>query len=76
MKVEVIDFSGWSAETTEPIPPRGDKHHLAYYWEAGHFKKSFLQNAGFVEDLFAADGEVKEERAAISGMMRLPSQSS
>ncbi len=39
MKVEVIDFSGWSAETTEPIPPRGDKHHLAYYWEAGHFKK-------------------------------------
>ena len=37
---------------------------------------SFLQNAGFVEDLFAADGEVKEERAAISGMMRLPSQSS
>jgi hypothetical protein len=39
MKVEVIDFSGLSAETSEPIPPRGDKRHLAYYWEAGHFKK-------------------------------------
>ena len=39
MKVELIDFSGFSAETSEPIPVRGDKTHLAYYWEAGHFKK-------------------------------------
>lgn len=39
MKVELIDFSGFSAETSEPIPVRGDKTHLAYYWDAGHFKK-------------------------------------
>lgn len=41
MKVEVIDFSGLSAETSEAIPPKGDrKTHLTYYWEAGHFKKA------------------------------------
>jgi len=39
MIIEVIDFSALSAETAEPIPPRGDKCHLSYYWEAGHFKK-------------------------------------
>lgn len=39
MNIEVVDFSGLSAETAEPIPPRGDKRHLSFYWEAGHFKK-------------------------------------
>lgn len=38
--VEVWDFSGISNETLEPIPAPGDRSsHLAYYWEAGHFKK-------------------------------------
>lgn len=39
MNIDVIDFSDWSAETAEPIPPPGDKRQLRYYWEAGHFKK-------------------------------------
>ena len=38
--VEVWDFSGISDITMEPIPARGDrKTQLAWYWEAGHFKK-------------------------------------
>lgn len=38
--VQVWDFSGIGPETLEAIPPKGDrKTHLAYYWEAGHFKK-------------------------------------
>ncbi|MDR2839010.1 MAG: hypothetical protein LBV49_10690 [Azonexus sp.] len=38
--IEVWDFSGISDETMEAIPAPGDHHtHLAYYWEAGHFKK-------------------------------------
>ncbi len=39
-RVEVWDFSGISAETLEAIPQKGDHQtQLAYYWEAGHFKK-------------------------------------
>ncbi len=39
-KIQVWDFSGISAETVEAIPLKGDtKTQLAYYWEAGHFKK-------------------------------------
>lgn len=39
-KVQVWDFSGIAPETLEAIPVKGDrKTHLAYYWEAGHFKK-------------------------------------
>jgi hypothetical protein len=41
----------------------------AYLW-------SLLQNQCFVEDLFAQAGDLKEVRAAISGMMRLPNQTS
>lgn len=37
---------------------------------------SLLQNSSFVEDLFARACDFKEVRAAISGMMRLPSRSS
>lgn len=38
--VEVWDFSGISDETMEAIPgPEDRSTHLAYYWEAGHFKK-------------------------------------
>jgi hypothetical protein len=37
---------------------------------------SLLQNPNFVEDLYAGFGEQKGGQAAISGMMRLPSQSS
>jgi hypothetical protein len=38
------------------------------------FLLSLLQNPGFDEDLFADFGEQKGDRAAISGMMWLPSQ--
>lgn len=38
--VEVWDFSGICNETQEAIPSPEDRStHLAYYWEAGHFKK-------------------------------------
>lgn len=38
--VEVWDFSGIGNETQEGIPAPGDRStHLAYFWEAGHFKK-------------------------------------
>ena len=40
------------------------------------FQPSLLQNSSFVEDLFARACDFKEVRAAISGMMRLPSRSS
>lgn len=40
-KIEVWDFSGLAPETLEKIPEKGDrKTQLAFYWEAGHFKKA------------------------------------
>lgn len=38
-KVQVWDFSGVSPQILEAIPARGDRTHMKYYWEAGHFKK-------------------------------------
>lgn len=41
LSVDVTDFSGVTSETSEAIPPQGDRSsHLKYYWEAGHFKKA------------------------------------
>jgi hypothetical protein len=41
MRIELWDFSGFSAMQCEPIPARDDKRtSTRWYWEAGHFKKS------------------------------------
>lgn len=38
--IVLIDFSGFSAYTTEQIPSKNDKRSSPqWYWEAGHFKK-------------------------------------
>ena len=54
--VRVWDFSGIGPETLEAIPPRGDRTtSMAYYWEAGHFKKALGDKA--LERLFGrSDG--------------------
>lgn len=37
--VELADFSGYNAFTTESVPPKHDLHHqMRWYWEAGHYK--------------------------------------
>lgn len=36
----VFDFSGYHRYAREDVPPVGDRHaEVAWYWEAGHFKK-------------------------------------
>jgi hypothetical protein len=32
------DFTGYSAVTTEPVPPPGSWWEMAYYWDSSHFK--------------------------------------
>lgn len=40
-RVQVWDFSGIGPETSEPIPPPGDRTtRMKGYWEAGHFKSA------------------------------------
>jgi hypothetical protein len=37
--IPLVDFSGYNAYTTEPVPPKGDTHtQTRWYWEAGHYK--------------------------------------
>lgn len=39
-KVTLLDFSGFSTFSQEPIPEKGDRKSIVkWYWEAGHFKK-------------------------------------
>ena len=33
------DFSGYSAYTTEPVPPWGDTSPMQGYWDSSHYKK-------------------------------------
>jgi hypothetical protein len=35
----LIDFSGYSAITTEPVPPSGSREEMANYWDSSHFKE-------------------------------------
>lgn len=35
----LVDFSGYSAVTTEEVPPIGSKVEMAYYWDSSHFKE-------------------------------------
>jgi hypothetical protein len=37
--IPLIDFSGYNAYTTEPVPAQGDTHtQTQWYWEPGHYK--------------------------------------
>lgn len=39
--VKLIDFSGYSRFTTEPVPPPGDTQtEMRWYWESGHYKSA------------------------------------
>jgi hypothetical protein len=35
----LIDFSGYSVITTEPVPPSGSHKEMANYWDSSHFKE-------------------------------------
>jgi hypothetical protein len=38
--VRAVDFSGYSTQAMEAVPPLGDlRTPVAWYWEAGHFKR-------------------------------------
>lgn len=40
-RVRLLDFTGYSSFTTEPVPPANDRHTvMRWYWEAGHFKNA------------------------------------
>nr|MBL8410114.1 hypothetical protein [Dechloromonas sp.] len=83
--IEVWDFSGLGPETTEAIPPRGDRRtQLRYYWEAGHFKKE-LGNLiigrllgqsgefGIRLDQHNIDRWLEEDRLSITNLLAEPS---
>lgn len=83
--IEVWDFSGISPETSEAIPPRGDRQtNMAYYWEAGHFKKElgermlarlFGEQSRFGIRLDRANVEpwLLDDRAAVQALLAKPS---
>ena len=84
-KVEVWDFSGIAPETLEAIPAKGDRRtRLAYYWEAGHFKKELGDLA--MARVLGAPGEfgvkldsahleswLTEDRARVQKLLGTPS---
>jgi type II secretory pathway component PulM len=84
-QVKVWDFSAISAETREAIPPRGDHHtQLAYYWEAGHFKKALGDKAlarmlggrgDFGVELYpdTVDAWLAADRARVEALFATPS---
>jgi len=40
-RVRLLDFTGYSSFTTEPVPPANDRRTvMRWYWEAGHFKNA------------------------------------
>jgi hypothetical protein len=36
--IPLIDFGGYSAITTEPLPAPGSRNELQFYWDSSHFK--------------------------------------
>jgi hypothetical protein len=38
--IPLFDFSGYSVVTTEPLPPRGSRAEMRYYWDSSHFKQA------------------------------------
>lgn len=83
--IKVWDFSGISAETTEPIPAPGDRRaQLTYYWEAGHFKKALgdrildrilMDRPGFGQPMTRAsvDAWLVEDRRFVTDLASRPS---
>jgi hypothetical protein len=37
--IPLMDFSGYSSVTTEPLPPIGSRNEMRYYWDSSHFKE-------------------------------------
>lgn len=37
--IPLVDFSGYSSITTEPLPPVGSRTEMNYYWDSSHFKE-------------------------------------
>jgi len=37
--VPLYDFCGYSSITTDPLPPRGSRDEMKYYWDPSHGKK-------------------------------------
>jgi peptidoglycan/xylan/chitin deacetylase (PgdA/CDA1 family) len=37
--IPVMDFSGYSSVTTEPLPPKGRRTEMRFYWDSSHFKE-------------------------------------
>jgi hypothetical protein len=75
--VQIWDFSGYNAFTTEPVPRAGDtRTSMQWYWEAGHYKRELGdhviarvtgQSSDFGRRLTADNidsvlGEIREER--------------
>jgi hypothetical protein len=85
-RVEVWDFSGISAQTLEPIPPRQDRGtRMEYYWEAGHFKKALgdqiIARVLGAPSTFGirlqpdnVDAWVAHDRAAVQDLLAKPSR--
>jgi hypothetical protein len=83
--VEVWDFSVISPETLEAIPAKGDRQtHLAYYWEAGHFKKALGDRVmervlggtgdfGIKLDSRNLDAWLEEDQRRITALLATPS---
>ena len=39
LPIPVFDFSAYSFITTEPLPEKGSRQEMNYYWESSHFKE-------------------------------------
>lgn len=37
--VPLYDFNGYSSVTTEPLPPRGSREEMRYFWDPSHAKQ-------------------------------------
>lgn len=40
LPIPLFDFSGYSAVTTEPLPPIGSRAEMRNYWDSSHFKQA------------------------------------
>lgn len=83
--VSLWDFSGLSTDTTETIPPPGDRQtHLRHYWEAGHFKKALgdkilsrvlgrAAEFGVKLDAVNLEAWLAQDKATVDDLCRSPS---
>jgi len=37
--IPLYDFGGYSSVTTEPLPAKGSRQEMRYYWDSSHFKE-------------------------------------